>query len=454
MLSQSCPALSKLVRCRPRSSVMGSTDKAETVMSLREWLIIIGALVILGVLLDGVRRMIRARQDAREFSQGMGGSDLSNSPLDEDFNPELPNGGSRVIQPGVDSGDGPAVPPRRQERPATVYKPTHPVTDRAPRTRTDDAAPQPESEIHSQPDHEESDSQEPSHSPEPLDKPFQAVPQTDDDLSLDTANEINHSQWDPEPGFADTQESDGFSLSADERPERGPTEPAGSTVDEITQGAKTLWSKLRSGAQSVTQSMEKSMPEKDRKGGGSGERATVQDGVNAGRRPDPASSSPGTASGDGSAAPLAGANRPPAEEVIVVNVHCKGDERLPGPALKRLFEVCGLEYGDLGIYHRHEEPDTRSPVQFSVANAVSPGTFTPEEMQDMATPGISFFLSLPGPDDSMQAFEFMMETAQTVVRNLGGELRDEQRSVMTGQTIEHCRQCIREFERRQHFVRS
>jgi cell division protein ZipA len=49
----------------------------------------------------------------------------------------------------------------------------------------------------------------------------------------------------------------------------------------------------------------------------------------------------------------------------------------------------------------------------------------------------------------MQAFEFMLETAQCVVRNMGGELKDERRSVMTPQTIEHCRQRIREFERKQ-----
>ncbi|MEC7377990.1 MAG: cell division protein ZipA, partial [Pseudomonadota bacterium] len=34
-------------------------------------------------------------------------------------------------------------------------------------------------------------------------------------------------------------------------------------------------------------------------------------------------------------------------------------------------------------------------------------------------------------------------------RNLGGDLKDERRSVMTPQTIEHCRQRIREFERKQ-----
>ena len=47
----------------------------------------------------------------------------------------------------------------------------------------------------------------------------------------------------------------------------------------------------------------------------------------------------------------------------------------------------------------------------------------------------------------------MLETAQTVVRNLGGELKDERRSVMTAQTIEHCRQRIREYERKRRFKR-
>ena len=107
----------------------------------------------------------------------------------------------------------------------------------------------------------------------------------------------------------------------------------------------------------------------------------------------------------------------------------------------------------MDIYHRHEQSDTTSPVQFSVASAVEPGTFKPEDMPALSTPGISFFMSMPGPTNSMQAFEFMLETAQCVVRNLGGELKDERRSVMTPQTIEHCRQRIREFERKQRSPR-
>ncbi len=48
----------------------------------------------------------------------------------------------------------------------------------------------------------------------------------------------------------------------------------------------------------------------------------------------------------------------------------------------------------------------------------------------------------------MKAFDFMLETAQCLATNLGGEVRDDQHSVMRPQTIEHCRQQIRDFERR------
>jgi cell division protein ZipA len=43
----------------------------------------------------------------------------------------------------------------------------------------------------------------------------------------------------------------------------------------------------------------------------------------------------------------------------------------------------------------------------------------------------------------------MIETAQCVVRNLDGELKDEKRNIMTPQTVEHFRGRVREFERKQ-----
>jgi len=76
-------------------------------MSLREWLIIIGALVILGVIVDGLRRMHRARQESLEIARGMGSGDIGQTPIDDGYNSELPNGGARPV-----GGDKPSASAR------------------------------------------------------------------------------------------------------------------------------------------------------------------------------------------------------------------------------------------------------------------------------------------------------------------------------------------------------
>jgi cell division protein ZipA len=135
--------------------------------------------------------------------------------------------------------------------------------------------------------------------------------------------------------------------------------------------------------------------------------------------------------------------------VIVINVHATTNQGFPGIEVKKLLEACGLDHGDMSIFHRHEEDDLVSPIQFSVANAIEPGYFDPDTLDKIATPGVSFFMTLPGPKDFGKAFEYMLETAQCFARNLKGELKDEDLSVLTPQTIEHNRQSIKEFQRQQ-----
>ena len=136
------------------------------------------------------------------------------------------------------------------------------------------------------------------------------------------------------------------------------------------------------------------------------------------------------------------------EEVIVINVFAAEDKPFIGMELLQLVLNCGMRCGDMDIFHRHEDGFDQGKVQFSMANAVEPGTFNLDTMGDNTSPGVSFFMGLPGPKNSMRAFDFMLETAQTLVRNLDGELRDERRTLMSEQSIEHCRQRIRDFERR------
>ncbi len=139
------------------------------------------------------------------------------------------------------------------------------------------------------------------------------------------------------------------------------------------------------------------------------------------------------------------------EDVLVVNVLRRDGEFMPGSDLLEVVSEHGLRYGDMNIFHRY---GAGQRVDFSMANAVKPGTFDLGAIDELRTPGVTFFMRLPGPDQPMEAFDDLANVARDMAKRLDAELKDERHSVMTGQTLEHCRQRIREFRRRQMSRRS
>jgi cell division protein ZipA len=138
------------------------------------------------------------------------------------------------------------------------------------------------------------------------------------------------------------------------------------------------------------------------------------------------------------------------EEVLIINVMAHEGQRFAGDALLDVVLRCGMRYGNMNIFHRHSDAQGDGAVLFSMANMVKPGTFDLDAMDEFTTPGISLFMTLPlNVESSIQAFETMLDSARRIAEALGGELKDENRSVMTRQTMEHCRQRIRDFERKQ-----
>ena len=140
--------------------------------------------------------------------------------------------------------------------------------------------------------------------------------------------------------------------------------------------------------------------------------------------------------------------QPAAEEVLVISVISRDPAGFKGPALLQNILESGLRFGEMDIFHRHESMAGNGEVLFSMANAVKPGVFDLDDIDLFSTPAVSFFLGLPGPRHPKQAFDVMVAAARKLSQELNGELKDDQRSVLTAQTIEHYRQRIVEFERR------
>ncbi|MFL0805845.1 MAG: cell division protein ZipA C-terminal FtsZ-binding domain-containing protein [Oceanobacter sp.] len=139
--------------------------------------------------------------------------------------------------------------------------------------------------------------------------------------------------------------------------------------------------------------------------------------------------------------------------VLVIHVLSKDPTGFYGPKLLRLFKECDLRYGQEGIFHRYEEAKGRGPIQFSIAQMVEPGVFDPNMMEEQHFVGLTFFMGLPGPRQSMDAFRAMSELAQFMAQYLGAELKDDSHSVLGEQTLEHYRQQIMDYERQQQLAR-
>lgn len=138
----------------------------------------------------------------------------------------------------------------------------------------------------------------------------------------------------------------------------------------------------------------------------------------------------------------------PEEDVIVINVHGMGTERFNGNRLFNSLEQNGLVFGDMEIYHRHSDLSGSGKVLFSAANMVSPGHFQVPEGEVFSTPGISFFLPLPCFGDAEHNFKLMLQTAQLVSSELGGNVLDEKRAILTPNKIDEYKRRAKVFCRK------
>ena len=142
------------------------------------------------------------------------------------------------------------------------------------------------------------------------------------------------------------------------------------------------------------------------------------------------------------------------EEVLILNIMAPAGDYFEGNDLLRVLLSSGLRFGDMNIFHYHCGEAGEGPALFSLANIVVPGTFDMSEMEDFTTPGVSLFLALPAEVEALKAFDTLLSTARGIAEQLGGELKDENRSVFTAQTAEHYRQRVMEFQRRKALARA
>lgn len=135
-------------------------------------------------------------------------------------------------------------------------------------------------------------------------------------------------------------------------------------------------------------------------------------------------------------------------DVIVLSVHCAGNHPFVGTQLFESMKQNGLLYGAMDIFHRHSDMSGTGKVLFSVANIMQPGSLKYDDPAEFTTKGISFFMTLPGFGDPEQNFKLMLKTAQQIADDLGGNVIDDKRNLMTPDRLSEYRRQIQQFKAR------
>tara|TARA_R110001583_G_scaffold43548_4_gene138546 strand:+ start:6165 stop:7226 length:1062 start_codon:yes stop_codon:yes gene_type:complete len=134
-------------------------------------------------------------------------------------------------------------------------------------------------------------------------------------------------------------------------------------------------------------------------------------------------------------------------QVIILSVVMPQNHQMSGAALLPSLLTLGMKYGEMNIFHRHQDNAGNGGVTFSLANMLNPGSFKLDTMETFVTQGVSLFMILPNAGDPFAAFEQMLLAAKQLAAEFNAQLLDDKRNVMTKQTEQHYVSKIREFDR-------
>jgi cell division protein ZipA len=133
------------------------------------------------------------------------------------------------------------------------------------------------------------------------------------------------------------------------------------------------------------------------------------------------------------------------QKIVTVRIVAREKKSFPGDELILSMRGIGLRHGKFGIFHRLDGAEDSNTI-FSAASLIEPGSFDLQNIKEQEIPGISFFLVLPGPIDSVEAFDMMLAAARTLTQSLDGELLDESGSTLSIQRERYLREEIIQFQ--------
>ena len=117
-----------------------------------------------------------------------------------------------------------------------------------------------------------------------------------------------------------------------------------------------------------------------------------------------------------------------------------------GDNIQGATDVVGMKFGDMNIFHHHgaEGMEFEESI-FSLASMYEPGYFELDKMEAYQTKGLTLFMQLPAPMDSILAFDLMQETAMRLADLLQGEICSTKHEPIDAKALQAMRDVVVDF---------
>ena len=137
-------------------------------------------------------------------------------------------------------------------------------------------------------------------------------------------------------------------------------------------------------------------------------------------------------------------------DLIVLNIMPDEKKFYQGYELIQALLSEGLRFGAMKIFHRHENKKGEGPVLVSMTSIAKPGTFDLEQIGALRCPGLCCFFSVQQVSDPIEVFELMLETANNLAEELGGQVCNAKRKPISDDELLGLRLKVRRLQESRH----
>lgn len=124
------------------------------------------------------------------------------------------------------------------------------------------------------------------------------------------------------------------------------------------------------------------------------------------------------------------------DEWIVLKLVALKEKPYQGYEMVQTLLAEGLRFGQMNIFHHHGKNDENSPILFSLAQITKPGTFDLNNIGALECLGFTFFFSVKRVENPVAVLNVMVETANNIAEELGGNLYTQAHQLLTDEQLQ------------------